>query len=74
MAWTSSDLTIVETAIREAMTAGVVSVSIAGQQVQVYTLKELRDLRAEILAEVAGSNSWGSGGIRTRQIVPGGCG
>jgi len=74
MAWTTTDRDTVQTAIRDAVTAGVVSVSVAGQQVQAYTLKELRDLLAEINAELAGANALSGGGLRSRQLVPPGCG
>lgn len=70
MAWTTSDLTTIETAIRTAMTEGVASVSIAGQSVQAYTIKELRELRAEILGELAAANPNGLGGMRMRKTIP----
>jgi len=71
MAWTSSDLTIVETAIRTAMTEGIASVSIGGQQVAVYTLESLQNLRREIKAEIAASSSSGVGWKTYRTIPPG---
>lgn len=74
MAWTTSDLTTVETAIREAMTAGVVQVSIGGDSAQAYTLEALRALRAEIKAELAAANENSRGGLRTRKMVPGSTG
>jgi hypothetical protein len=70
MAWTTSDLTTIETAIRSAMTDGVASVSVGGQSVQSYTLKELRELRAEIKGELASDNANSLGGMRARKTIP----
>jgi hypothetical protein len=70
MAWTATDLSDIEAAIRTAMVAGIASVSLAGQQVQAYTLKELRELRAEIKGELAAANPLSLGGMRTRKTVP----
>lgn len=70
MAWTNDDLTTIETAIRTAMSEGVASVSINGQSVQVYTLKELRALRAEIKGELAAANANSMCGMRTRKTIP----
>lgn len=70
MSWTTSDLTAIETAIRTAMAEGVASVSIAGQSVQVYTLKELRELRADIKGELAAANANSVGGMRIRKTIP----
>lgn len=74
MAWTTSDLTTIETAIREAMTAGVASVSVGGQAVTSYTLQALRDLRAEIKGELALDNASSLGGMRVRKTIPPGAG
>lgn len=70
MAWTTSDLTTIEAAIRTAMTEGVASVSIGGQSVQTYTLKELRELRNEIKGELAIANANSLGGLRMRLTKP----
>lgn len=74
MAWTTSDLTLIEAAIRTAMTDGIASVSIAGQTVQAYTLDQLRALRTEIKGELALENTSGLGGMRIRKLVPPGAG
>ena len=70
MAWTTSDLTLIETAIRTAMTDGIASVSIGGQAVQTYTLKQLMDMRAQIKAELASANVSSFGGMRVRKTIP----
>lgn len=74
MAWTTSDLTLIETAIRTAMTDGIASVSISGQAVQTYTLKQLMDMRAQIKAELASANVNNFGGMRVRKTIPPSCG
>jgi hypothetical protein len=74
MAWTTSDLTTIEAAIRTAITEGVASVSISGQSVQTYTLKELREMRNEIKAELAADNANSLGGMRMRKTIPPGAG
>jgi hypothetical protein len=70
MAWTTADLDAVQTAIREAIVSGVASVSVAGQTVQSYTLKELREMRNEIKGELAMANPNSLGGMRTRKTIP----
>ena len=70
MAWTTSDLTLIEAAIRTAMTEGIAQVSIAGQSVQAYTLEQLREMRAEIKAELAADNANSLGGMRIRKTIP----
>lgn len=74
MAWTTSDLTAVETAIREAITSGVASVSVAGQSATSYTLDALRAMRAEIKGELAADNADSLGGMRIRKTIPPGAG
>ena len=70
MAWTTSDLTLVEAAIRTAITEGVASVSVAGQSATTYTLEALRAMRAEIKSELAAANANGFGGMRIRKTIP----
>jgi hypothetical protein len=70
MAWTTSDLATIETAIRTAMTEGIASVSLAGQTTQVYTLEQLREMRAEIKGELAAANPNSLGGMRARKTIP----
>lgn len=70
MAWLASDLTLIETLIRQAITEGVVSASIAGQSVQSYTLEQLREMRAEIKGELAAANANSLGGMRIRKTIP----
>ena len=53
MAWTSSDLTVVETAIRNRLSGGAVeSYSVQGINLRYCTFEELRLLRAEMRREV----------------------
>lgn len=70
MAWTTTDLTDIETAIRAAMSAGYASYTVPGRSAQRYTLKELRDLRNEIKAELAAENANSFGGMRIRKTIP----
>lgn len=70
MAWTTTDLANIETAIRTAMAEGIASVSLAGQAVQTYSLQQLRDLRAEIKGELAAANPNSLGGMRVRKTIP----
>lgn len=70
MAWTTSDLTNIETAIRSAISEGVASVSIGGQATTVYSLEALRELRAEIKGELAAANANSLGGMRMRKTIP----
>lgn len=72
--FTTSDLELVETAIRTAVTEGVASVSIKGQAVQTYTLTELYDLRARIKNELAGDNPSARFGMRFLKTIPPGAG
>jgi hypothetical protein len=74
MAFTASDRLAVEQAMVTAAVDGVASVTVAGQSVTARSLDELRRLLEMITAELAVTNSLGSGGIRTRQLVPPGCG
>lgn len=71
--FTTTDRDAVKTALITAATEGVASVSVAGQAVQTYTLDQLQSLLSMIQADLAGTAA-GSGGMRTRQLVPGGCG
>ncbi len=53
MAWTSSDLTVVETAIRNRLSGGAVeSYNVQGLNLRYCSLDELRKLRDEIQREV----------------------
>ena len=70
MAWTTSDLMLIDTLIRQAITEGIVSASIGGQSVQAYSLKDLRELRAEIKADLAADNANSLGGMRIRKLIP----
>ena len=71
--FTTADRDAVKTALITAATEGIASVSISGQSVQSYTLDQLQNLLAMIQGDLA-SDAAGSGGIRTRQIVPPACG
>lgn len=70
--FTTADRDAVKTAIITAATEGIASVSISGQQVQTYTLDELRRLLAEIQADLASGVD--NLGLTMRQLVPPGCG
>ena len=74
MAFTAADRTAVEQAMVTAAVDGVASVTVAGQTVSGRSLDELRRLLELIISEIAAANTSGSGGIRTRQLVPPGCG
>ena len=53
MAWTSSDLTAVETAIRARISGGAVeSYSVQGRQLRYMSLEDLRKLRTEMKREL----------------------
>jgi len=54
MAWSAADITAVETAIRALISGGAVQeYSLrGGQNTKFMTLKELRDLRAEMSSEI----------------------
>lgn len=54
--YTAADVATIEAAILEAIVNGVASVSIAGQSVQTYSLKELREMLAFIEQRVSSSS------------------
>lgn len=70
--FTTADRDAVKTALIEAVTSGVASVSVAGQSVQSYTLSDLQKLLAYINEDLATAGT--HGGMRIRQMVPGGTG
>lgn len=70
--WTTTDRDNVQAAIRTAAISGYASVTIAGETVQAQPLEKLRALLAEIQADLAGEQSLG--GLRIKQLKPGGCG
>ena len=74
MAFTAADRTAVEQAMVTAAVDGVASVTVAGQTVSGRSLDELRRLLELIISEIAAANTSGSGGIRTRKLVPPWCG
>ena len=72
MAFTQSDLDLIDAAMVTFAIEGIVSVTVAGQTVTARNLDELRRLRELIAADVTAAGT--HGGIRLRQMVPGGCG
>ena len=70
--FTTADRDAVKSAIITAATEGIASVSVAGQSVQSYTPEQLLKLLAVIQQDLASGAS--HGGMRLRQMVPGGCG
>lgn len=71
--WTDADVTAVKTALLTAATEGFASVSIAGQSVQSYSLDDLRKILA-MMADDVSTSEVSHGGMRLRQLKPGGCG
>lgn len=66
MAWTSADLTAVETAIRKRISGGAVdSYAIGGRNVAYMPLEDLRSLRDEMRREIEAKKS----GLPTRYVV-----
>ena len=58
MAWTSADVTAVETAINARISGGAVqSYSIGGRSLSYMSLAELRELRREMLIELNASTT-----------------
>jgi hypothetical protein len=51
--YTAADIATIEAAILTAITDGVASVSVAGQSVQTYSLKELREMLAFVEGRLA---------------------
>lgn len=72
--WTQAKLDELDEAIYTLGIGAISSVTVAGQQVTSADLDKLRALRAEVAAGLAGSNASGGGGLRSRQLVPPGCG
>lgn len=68
--FTTTDRDNVKSALITAATAGVASVSVAGQQVQTYTLDQLRMLLNTIQADLAADNANSLGGMRMRLTKP----
>lgn len=68
--FTTADRDAVKSALITAATDGIASVTISGQAVQAYTLKELRDLLAVIVQDLASEQP--RGGMRMVKTVPGG--
>ena len=70
--FTTADRDAVVAAIVVAATEGISSCTVAGQTVTARSVDDLRKLLEIIQSDLA-SSSYG-GGIRTRQLVPPGCG
>ncbi len=73
MAFSAADILAVEQAMVVAAVDGIASVTVAGETVTARSLDELRRMLDMLKAEVATTTA-GSGGMRTRQLVPPGCG
>lgn len=73
MAFTQTDLDNIDSAMVTLAVDGIASVSIDGNSVTVQSPDQLLKLRRMIADTLAGDNI-SHGGIRTRQLVPGGCG
>lgn len=72
--FTTADRDALKSALITAAIDGVASVSIGGQAVQTYSLDELRKLLQLVASDIAADNTAGLGGMRVRQLVPGGTG
>lgn len=71
--FTTADRDAIKTALVTAATEGVASVSVGGQAVQTYSLDQLKNLLAMVLDDLSGDEVT-HGGMRIRQLKPGGCG
>jgi hypothetical protein len=72
MAFTASDLTNIETAMVALAVDGIATVTVGGQTVTVKSLDELNRLRQLVADNVSADLT--HGGMRLRQMKPGGCG
>ena len=74
--FTTADRDAVKTALITAATTGHASVTIAGQNVQTYTLDELRRLLEYILEDLAtdDADEDGHSPFFVKQLIPGGTG
>jgi hypothetical protein len=70
--YTAADIATIEAAILTAITTGVASVSVAGQSVQSYSLKELREMLAFVESRVSASSPQTF--MRMIKTVPPSCG
>jgi hypothetical protein len=68
--FTTTDRDAVKSALIEAATNGVASVSVAGQAVTTYTLDQLRNLLNAIQQDIAADNENSLGGLRFRVTKP----
>ena len=66
--FTTADRDAVKTALITAATEGIASVSVAGQQVQSYTLDQLHKLLQAIQQDLAAGNA--RGGMRMVKTIP----
>lgn len=71
--FTTTDRDNIKTALVTAAVNGVASVSVGGQEVQTYSLEQLKSLLAMVLDDLS-SDDVSHGGLRLRQLKPGGCG
>lgn len=71
-AFTQADLDAVNAAIIELGVSGVASCTVGGHTVQATDIEKLLKLRSTITQDLA--SALGSGGMRFRQLVPGGTG
>ena len=67
--FTDADLAAIKTAIITAATSGIAEVTLSGQSVRSYSLKELRELLDLIQGDLAAGNTDGLG-LRFRKFVP----